>query len=88
MGFSLTEIEGLLTLLSQTSCRKTRAAAATKLELIDERVRELQGLRNELAHLLTECDANDDDLRCPIIERFGQQGPQARELERHRVAGT
>jgi MerR family transcriptional regulator, mercuric resistance operon regulatory protein len=70
MGFTLTEIEGLLDLLTSRSCSKTRAIGAKKLQCIDDRIRELVGLRNEFADLLAECDTNLDEARCPIIEQF------------------
>jgi MerR family mercuric resistance operon transcriptional regulator len=70
MGFTLTEIEGFLDLLASRSCSKARAVAAMKLQFVDDRIRELKKLRRELASLLAECDANADESRCPIIERF------------------
>ena len=54
------------------SCSKTRKVAAAKLELLDERIREMQRLRQEFTGLLAACDANADESRCPIIERFVQ----------------
>jgi MerR family mercuric resistance operon transcriptional regulator len=72
LGFTLREIDDLLELLDPVSCSKTRAIAAAKLEQIDERVRELQDLRRELAELIAGCDANVDESRCLIIERFAQ----------------
>jgi MerR family mercuric resistance operon transcriptional regulator len=62
--------EGLLDLLATRSCSKTREIAATKLQFVDDRIRELRKLRNEFARLLAECDANVDEACCPIIERF------------------
>ncbi len=68
MGFTLKEVHGLLRLLSPMSCTKTRTMAAAKLAVVNERIRELQKLRNELQRLLAACDANTDESRCPIIE--------------------
>jgi MerR family mercuric resistance operon transcriptional regulator len=70
LGFTLKEIDDLLELLDPVSCSKTREITAAKLESVDERIRELQGLREEFSQLLAACDANPDDSRCPIIDRF------------------
>ena len=68
MGFTLKEVHELLRLRSPMSCSKTRTMAAAKLAVVNERIRELQKLRNELQRLLAACDANTDESRCPIIE--------------------
>jgi MerR family mercuric resistance operon transcriptional regulator len=71
LGFTLREIDDLLELLEQPmSCSKTRTIAAAKLEQLGERIRELQALREEFTELIVRCDANPDESRCPIIERF------------------
>lgn len=72
LGFTLKEIDDLLELLEPVSCSKTRTIAAAKLQQVDERIRELQGLREEFMGLLSACDANSEESRCPIIERFAQ----------------
>ena len=72
LGFTLREIDELLELLKTMSCSKTRAIAAAKLEQVDERIRELQSLREEFTGLLAKCDENGDESRCPIIERIAQ----------------
>jgi MerR family transcriptional regulator, mercuric resistance operon regulatory protein len=70
MGFTLTEIESLLRLRARRSCRATRELAATKLKIVDARIRELRHLRGELAGLIASCDANGQGTRCPMIERL------------------
>lgn len=72
LGFTLREIDDLLELLEPMSCSKTRTIAAAKLEQVDERIRELQALREEFTELIAKCDANRDESRCPIMERFAQ----------------
>jgi MerR family mercuric resistance operon transcriptional regulator len=72
LGFTLREIDELLGLLKTISCSRTRAIAAAKLEHVDERIRELQALREEFTGLLARCDENRDESRCPIIERIAQ----------------
>jgi len=76
MGFTLTEIESLLSLRTRRSCRATRELAAMKLQLIDARIRERRRLRRELTGLVADCDANAEDSTCPVIERLGAQSHQ------------
>ncbi|HVJ30509.1 MAG TPA: MerR family DNA-binding protein, partial [Gammaproteobacteria bacterium] len=73
LGFTLREIDDLLELLEPMSCSKTRTIAAAKLEQVDQRIRELQALREEFTVLIAKCDSNSDESRCPIIERFAAQ---------------
>ena len=77
MGFTLKEIESLLSLRTRRSCRATQELAATKLHVIDARIRELRQLRKELAGLVADCDANAEDSTCPAIERIGAQSRKA-----------
>jgi MerR family mercuric resistance operon transcriptional regulator len=73
MGFTLAEISNLLRLRTRRSCRATRQLAATKLQIVDSRIRELQELRRELACLIADCDANAEETNCPVIERLTSQ---------------
>lgn len=70
MGFTLEEIRCLITLQTRRSCRATRDVAATKLRIVDARIRELRHLRKELAGLIADCDANIEDTTCPVIQRL------------------
>lgn len=70
MGFTLAGIRSLITLQARRSCRATRDLAATKLHLVDARIRELRDLRKELAGLIGDCDANTQDTQCPVIQRL------------------
>jgi MerR family transcriptional regulator, mercuric resistance operon regulatory protein len=70
MGFTLEEIRSLLRLRAQDACNATRAFAVSKLHLVDTNIRELQKLREELAQLVAECDANAGESHCPVIERL------------------
>ena len=71
MGFALAEIENLLDFKARRSCRTTRDLAASKLESVDARIRELRQLRKELARLVAQCDTNASDSSCPILDRLG-----------------
>jgi MerR family transcriptional regulator, mercuric resistance operon regulatory protein len=70
MGFTLAEISSLIELQARRSCRATRDLAASKLHLVDDRIRELRRLRKDLAELVAECDANTEDSSCPLIQRL------------------
>jgi len=70
MGFTLEEIRSLISLQARRSCRATRDLAATKLRIVDARIRELRHLRKELAGLIADCDANIEDTTCPVIQRL------------------
>lgn len=73
MGFTLKEIQNLLQLRKSRSCRATRELAATKLQTVDSRIRELRQLRRELSGLIAACDVNREDRDCPVIERLALQ---------------
>lgn len=77
MGFTLAEIRSLITLQARRSCRATRELAATKLRLVDARIRQLRDLRKELAGLIADCDANKQDTQCPVIQRLATRRPES-----------
>lgn len=77
MGFSLTEIAKLISLRAHRSCRATRELAAQKLALIDARIRELCTLREDLAGILTDCNANTEDSCCPMIDWLAERSARA-----------
>ena len=70
VGFTLAEIQALLALRSRKSCRATRALAATKLQFVEERLRDLRRLKIELTRWVAACDSNSEDSSCPAIERL------------------
>ena len=70
MNFSLDEIKDLLEMRTspQTAKDSIRQLTAQKLTAIEEQVRELTTLKNELTLLLNLCRGSKDG--CPIIEDF------------------
>lgn len=70
VGFTLGEVLALLSLRSRVCCSATRALAAAKVQMIDDRCIELQLLRNELARWIADCDANVAEVSCPVIEHL------------------
>ena len=70
VGFTLDEIVSLLPMRSQACCSATRALAASKLDVIEQRLGELQRLRGELAQWIAACDGNATGTSCPVIEHL------------------
>jgi MerR family mercuric resistance operon transcriptional regulator len=66
LGFTLAEV-GQLLLNEARSCKTTRALAAHKLELIDEKMADLGAVRQALGKLVQQCDAGDG-AKCPIVD--------------------
>jgi MerR family mercuric resistance operon transcriptional regulator len=67
LGFTLEEIHGLLDLDKRKACLETRAIAAHKLELIEQKIADLSKMRKSLARLVRSCDASSAGAPCPII---------------------
>ena len=59
LGFSLTDISGLLKLDSACLCADTRELAAQKLAFIQQRMTDLAAMREALTGLILQCDAGD-----------------------------
>ena len=68
LGFTLSEIGGLLRLDKGCGCVETRALAVSKLSLIEQKIADLAALQKKLVSLVRQCDAGDGGLNCPIIE--------------------
>jgi MerR family mercuric resistance operon transcriptional regulator len=68
LGFTLEEIESLLTLEDGTDRRSIRAIAAGRLEEIRDRIADLKRMEKALSHVLHKCEAEAGRPRCPIIE--------------------
>jgi MerR family mercuric resistance operon transcriptional regulator len=71
LGFTLEEIQGLLTLDEQKACMETRGIAAHKLELIALKIADLSKMKRSLARLVRSCDASATGSPCPIMHLFG-----------------
>lgn len=73
LGFTLQEVTGLLQLEEARSCAETRALAAHKVELIDQKLSDLTAMRQALAGLVQRCDAGRRAKGCPIIQALSQE---------------
>ena len=68
LGFSLEEVIGLLALEQSKACIQTHDAAVRKLQLVEERITDLQRIRLTLKSLVQQCEAGPAAVSCPIIE--------------------
>ena len=70
LGFTLTEVEDLLTIRDTRSRTRARALASAKLESIDSKVRDLLRMKAALETLVTTCACSGSASHCPILEAF------------------
>lgn len=70
LGFSLEEVRELLALSSgrEQGVAGVKAAAAAKLALVEERLSELQRVRDGLQQLVTACPGHGATEQCPILQ--------------------
>lgn len=68
MGFSLTEVEGLLQLDDGRHCDEARHAAERKLALVRVKLADLERIEVALVTLVEACDAASGEIRCPLID--------------------
>lgn len=80
LGFSLTEIEDLLRLRSdqKASCSEVRAAAQTKIEDIDQKIRALRAMKHALGVLVSSCTGDGSARACPILEALDDRSEKER----------
>ncbi len=69
VGFTLREIRELLDLRldPQADCGAVRMQTADKLADIEQRLRDLEGMRRVLGELLMACDGTGSTEACPIL---------------------
>jgi MerR family transcriptional regulator, mercuric resistance operon regulatory protein len=69
-GFSLQEIERLLRRLATRSltAAEVRAGFEAKIRSLDEQIRELQTMRDELVASLDKCECRDGQSLCPGLK--------------------
>jgi len=72
LGFSLDEIASLLALRTpgRRGVARVRAVAQRKLELVQQKIEELERLRAVLAGLVSACPGEGDPEHCPILRAF------------------
>ena len=69
LGFSMKEIGGLLNLWQnrRRASADVKKLATKQLQLLDERIQELQSMRKTLVNLVSHCHS-DERPECPILE--------------------
>jgi len=67
LGFTLKEINDLLSLEDGQNCRETRLLAEQKLAQIEVRIDDLGRMRSMLKGLIAQCAAGERPRSCPII---------------------
>ena len=74
LGFSLTEIRGLLSLRvsSRTSCETVRERAVAKIADVDARIAELTRMREALSQVADTCGAETQG-PCPFLDALDQR---------------
>ncbi|EFH80458.1 heavy metal-responsive transcriptional regulator [Ktedonobacter racemifer] len=70
LGFSLKEILELLTLRvdGQTSCEQVKERAAAKLAEVEQKIAELQHMRQALLQVTSLCEEEGPGSRCPMLD--------------------
>ena len=70
LGFTLAQVKELLALRLDpgTTCADVRGRAQAKLSDVDQKIRDLRGIRRTLSRLLAACPGGGSAADCPILE--------------------
>jgi len=68
IGFTLDEIAQLLNLDDGMHCSEARAIAEHKLEMVREKLADLQRIEAALTQLVGRCQASRGKVSCPLID--------------------
>ena len=74
MGFKLSEIERLQAKAGgeqRAFCQAVREATREKIRAVEEQIRQLQQMHEELESFLGRCSAKKDNERCPVYDSLG-----------------
>lgn len=74
LGFSMKEIKKLVSLWRNKSRASSdvKAMAQTQIDALEQKIKELQGMRDTLRHLARHCHG-DSRPECPILENFAEE---------------
>jgi Hg(II)-responsive transcriptional regulator len=83
LGFSLDEIEALLSLRVDGSgaCTRVRHQAEAKIVEIDEKLKTLRRMKNALSSLVRTCERKGTTSYCPILDSLEEQPFATRRAE-------
>lgn len=72
VGFTLKDIAELLALHRKpgTSCSDIKLRATQKIEEVEQKIHELQNIRNALGRMIMKCGDGNDLSDCPILEEL------------------
>lgn len=73
LGFSLADIRGLLALSAEHNVAEIRRAAQERLVDIDQRIAELERIRNGLHTLVAACPGHGRAEACPILNALNEE---------------
>ena len=73
LGFSLEDIRGLLSLSDERDVAKVKRAAEAKLDDIEQRIAELERIRDGLHTLIAACPGHGRAEACPILNALTQE---------------
>ncbi len=76
LGFTLEDIRGLLSLSDERNVAKVKRAAEAKLTDIEQRIAELQCIRQGLHTLIKACPGHGRAEGCPILNALTQEDPR------------
>ena len=76
LGFSLKEIQELLGLRVRhgAACDAVERKTRTKIDIVQQKIRDLQRMRRTLERLAAACAARRPTDECPILDALGDHG--------------
>ena len=72
LGFALDEVAALLGLNDGRSCSAARELAERKLAVVEDRLRDLSVLRDQLTSLVRRCRTERGKVHCPLIDALNE----------------
>ena len=73
LGFTLDDIRGLLSLSDERNVAKIKRAAEARLADVEQRLAELERIRNALQALVAACPGHGRAEACPILNALNQE---------------
>lgn len=74
LGFTLEDI-GHLLMMEDQPCAQARQLAEQKLAQVQAKLRDLQQLAEALRKLVSQCEHNPDQSRCPLVDTLSDSAP-------------
>ena len=73
LGFSLDDVEALLSLDDGQTCSSARGIGARKLAEVQQRIRDLRTLEKALKALVDRCGSSTGRVNCPLIDSLADR---------------